>query len=297
MGYALAYMCTGLPIGALEDDLVSFGKDSRQFGAPYTVQQVFLIFRQAIQNLRNLSDNPTLLKGEVMDQDEELKKVEGYGKTMTLRDINTMRLMLSCVYGDWETAEEMMDMLEPFMDTLEPFVVRSHLRRTYVGLAGFALSGKGGLKKRKYLNMAKKVLKSFTQEMKFGSVNAFPVVAMLEAEASPSKEKYDRAITACARLGLVHHEAYMCERAGDYFFKRNDEGWSEFYVAQAILLYGEWGATGKAGALTSDFSHILKRSSLRDSVNTALQGRTRYSSKELDSLREINWDSFVINNY
>merc|ERR1712137_472728 len=107
--------------------------------------------------------------------------------------------------------------------------------------------------------------KFFTTDMKYGSVNAFPIVTMFEAEESPSKEKYDKAIKACARLGLVHHEAYMCERAGDFFLEQNDEGWGEHYLAEAILLYGEWGATGKADCLTDDYSSILRRSSLRES--------------------------------
>lgn len=296
LAYSTAYLCVGLPLASIESDLISFAEDAKQFGSPYTVQQVFLFFRQAIANLQNKVDHPTVLTGGVMDQEQELKKVEGHGREMSLRDINTQRLMLSCVYGDWDTAETLMDDLEQYINVTDSFYFRFHYRRCYMGLAGFALSRNASStkKRKKYLAMGKKILKSFTTEMKDGSVNAYPIVAMLEAEESPSKEKYNKAIKACARLGLVHHEAYMCERAGDFFDGQKDEGWSEFYVAQAILLYGEWGATGKADRLTESYSHILTRSSLRESVNSSLQGRSRYSSKELDALRTINWESFSI---
>jgi hypothetical protein len=296
LAYSTGYLNVGLPLASIESDLISFAEDAKQFGSPYTVQQVFLFYRQAIANLQNNVEHPTLLTGEVMDQDKEIKKVDGHGRAMTLRDINTHRLMLCCVYGDWNTAETVMDDLEQYIDVPDGFYLRFHYRRCYMGLAGFALSRSASSmrKRKKYLAMGKKILKSFTTEMKDGSVNAYPIVAMLEAEESPSKEKYDKAIKTCARLGLVHHEAYMCERTGDFFDAQKDEGWSEFYVAQAVLLYSEWGATGKADRLTESYSHILTRSSLRESVNTSLQGRSRYSSKELDSLRTIDWESFSI---
>eukprot|EP00980_Cylindrotheca_fusiformis_P025450 scaffold13741_cov191-Cylindrotheca_fusiformis.AAC.1 len=90
--YVIAYMCVGLPLASLESDLVSFAEDSKRFGSPYTVQQVFLFGRQAIANLQNKVDDPTFLSGNVMDQEEELKKVEGHGREMSLRDINAYRL-------------------------------------------------------------------------------------------------------------------------------------------------------------------------------------------------------------
>ena len=215
---------------------------------------------------------------------------------MTERDINAHRLMLSCVYNDFETAETVLDALDEWIDAQEVFIFRLHYRRCYMGLAGFALSRvcKTAKKRKKYQSIGKKMLKYFTTDMKYGSVNAYPIVSMLEAEESPSKEKYDKAIKACARLGLVHHEAYMCERAGWYFVEMGDDNWSEFYFGQAILLYGEWGANGKAEKLREENSSVLSRSSIRESVNTSLQGRSRYSAKELDSLRVIDWQRFSI---
>eukprot|EP00980_Cylindrotheca_fusiformis_P003353 scaffold747_cov120-Cylindrotheca_fusiformis.AAC.9 len=295
MAYATAYMCVGLPLASLDSDLISFVEDAKHFGSPYTIQQTFLFFRQAIANLQNKVDNPTLLSGNVMDQAEELKKVEGHGRAMSLRDINMHRLMLCCVFGDWCTAEVVMDDLEKYLDTPDAFNMRFHFRRCYMGLAAFGLSreARSTKKRKKYRTIGKKILQSFASDMKDGSVNAFPIVRMLEAEESPSKENYDKAIRACARLGLVHHEAYMCERAGLYFNSRMDERWSEFYLAQAVLLYGEWGATGKAERLTDE--HSLHDSCIQESSNnSSLLGRSRYSSKELDALREINWDSFMV---
>ena len=295
IGYTITYLCVGLPLDAVKSDLLAYTEDCKQYACPYTIQQLMLILHQTILNLQGSVDNPSILQGCVMDQGEELQKVEGLGQKMTLRDINSNRLMLSSVFGDWNTAEALIQALEEYMDAKDGFFMRDHFRRCYLGLAGFALGRKVKSSKyrKKYNDVGKKMLKFFTTEMRYGSVNAYPIVTMLEAEESPSKEKYDKAIKACARLGLVHHEAYMCERAAEFFIEKGDHDWSMFYIAEAILLYGEWGAQGKVDQLTKDYSHILSKiMSLRESVNSSLQGRSRYSSRDLDSLRTIDWDTF-----
>merc|ERR1711976_402557 len=71
-------------------------------------------------------------------------------------------------------------------------------------------------------SMGKKVLQDFEKSLKSGNVNAHPIYLMLDAESSPSKEKYDNAIRGCARLGLIHFEAYLCERAAEMFLEQND---------------------------------------------------------------------------
>lgn len=138
--------------------------------------------------------------------------------------------------------------------SLDPIIVAN----CYVDLA-FAMSGKcpNTENRKKYQDKGEKMSKLFTTDMKNGSVNAYPIVIMLEAEESPSKEKYDAANKASACLGLVHHEAYMCERSGDFFIERENKEWSEFYLVQAILLYGEWGATGKAEKLSGDNPEVV----------------------------------------
>jgi hypothetical protein len=115
LAYFFAYLCIGLPLGPLESDLISYGREASQFGAPVTIQIIFKVLRQTAVNIRNTNNEmPTSLKGEVMDQDEELANVKGNGAAMMLRDINTFRLMLACVYNDWETAEQMVNFLERY---------------------------------------------------------------------------------------------------------------------------------------------------------------------------------------
>jgi hypothetical protein len=93
LAYASVYITVGLPLAPLQADLQLYYQDAKQFGSPYTVQQVFLVFRQAIFNLCQTEvKNPTLLVGEAMDQERELEKVEGHGRKVRSTVFHTLNL-------------------------------------------------------------------------------------------------------------------------------------------------------------------------------------------------------------
>jgi predicted ATPase len=290
VSYAWGYLCVGLPIEPFQSDLLSYGREAKTFKLPYPMQVLFKIWQQAMLHLQTEGcENPTILVGDAMDQEEELTKVQGGGKKMTLRDINTIRLMLACIFNDWDTAQEMIDALEEYHLSFDILISRTYLRTTYLGLASFALGRATGQKK--YRILGKKAIKFFKTEVRRGSVNAFPILAMLEAEKSPSKEGYEKAIKTCARLGLSHHEAYMCERAGVYFLnEEKDEEWSRIYLDLALSLYKDWGASGKVNALRANarYSEVLTPSTAeRKSYNTALKGRRRFSKKDYNLVKAV----------
>mmetsp|Transcript_15602 Transcript_15602/g.34082 ORF Transcript_15602/g.34082 Transcript_15602/m.34082 type:complete len:1190 (-) Transcript_15602:37-3606(-) len=287
--YAFTYLAVGLPLSPLKADLVEYEKEARQFGLPPTLMAMFSIFRQFIVNLQQRGlDDPTIMTGEIMDQEKLLQRFSGNGLRMTKRDLNTFRLVLANIYGDLDTMETLVGDLEQFIDG-DHFVVRSGLRLLAIGLSAFRLNRVNG--KRKLRQLAKRIKKKIQGQLKLGNVNMLPFFQMFEAEESPSKERYDNAIRSCARLGLIHFEAYMCEQAAVWFLEeQNDPDWAEFYMEQAFALYGDWGATGKSQQLKEKYPRLLRSASLRERANAALKGRTRYSSSHTDILAEFDWD-------
>ena len=254
MAYSLVYMCIGLPLGPLEPDVISFGKEAVQFGLSYSVVAMFEIFRQTILNLQTDVETPTVLCGDAMDQEKMLSNLEGNARAMTLRDISTFQLILACIYGDLDTAEKMFEASD-LSSGSDMSLPRVHLRRTYHGLAAFMLGHRRG--KKKYLALGRKIMKEVRSYVKLGSVNEHPILLMLEAEESLSIASYDAAIKACARSGLVHHVAYMNERAGIHLLEKNDEREAEFYLTRAMELYEDWGLSGAS----SNRRHIFKAAS------------------------------------
>ncbi len=289
IGYSTVYLMLGLPLDALKTDLVSYELEARQFRLPETVAVLFKILRQVIMNLQDDVANPAVLKGDAIDEDETLNSLEGPGYQMTKRDLYTHRLLLACIFGSWEIAEMLLEELEPFGSTdISPS--RGLLRKSTRALAAFKLSRKNGKKTKKYRNIGKTILKEVEKDVKNGNVNSYPFYLMLQAEESPSKEKYDQSIRAFARLGFLNYEAYMCEQAGKFFLEKNDVGWGEFYMGHALVLYEEWGARGKANRMKEAHSELLKSSDLNQKASSSLKGRTRYSSEHTDQLKTFHWN-------
>ena len=284
MMYSLCYLCIGLPLRPLENDLARFLSQARQFGRAVSVCAVFQILQQTITNLHGVTvTSPTSLSGDFMDQDTMLDGMEGKSRSMTLRDISTFRLMLSCVFGDWDTAMEMLEIVSsyPFNDMVS---FRGHIRLTYIGLAAVVLGRDRGI--RKYKKLGKTIIKRLTNEVKLGAgVNAHPVLEMLLAEERPSKSRYERASRACGRSGLTHHEAYICERSGLFFLtnRAKDEGWAKYYLGRALALYSEYGANGKVAQMRKQYGTLVSNCGLLRSSSTRMSKAWGRSDKKTSS--------------
>ena len=79
VGYTITYLCVGLSLPAAKSDLVAHTADAIHYGCPYKVEQKMRVIHQTILNLTDDVKNPTVLTGEVMNQDDELEKCEGLG--------------------------------------------------------------------------------------------------------------------------------------------------------------------------------------------------------------------------
>ncbi|KAL3921125.1 MAG: hypothetical protein SGILL_002912, partial [Bacillariaceae sp.] len=294
IGYSSAYFCVGLPLAPLDKDMLKFAKESSDFGMAETVSILFPIFHQTIKNLEVKVPDPSALKGEIFDEVKDVKQFTGQGLEMTKRDINSLKLMLACIFHHWDVAAELVDALEQYFGR-DPFISRSHLRLTYAGVASIVLGRKSEKRRGHYRQLGKKIIKMFKDQIKNGSQNALPVVLMLEALESPSKESFDEAIRICARLGLRQHQALLYEHAGLDFIEKGDEGWGEYYMSQSCNLYNDWGAKAKTEQLKREHESLLKKSSISmSSIGSALQGRSRYTPEHSNRLKEVNWSSSSI---
>ena len=273
MCYAMCYICTGLKLTPLESDVESFGREANQFGRPLSFVAVFHIIRQTILNLQTYNrTDPTKFVGKALNQEEILDKLEGLAKKMTLRDICTFRLMLACIYGNLDAMENLVEIVISFpsADLLE---IRGHLRRTYIAIAAVILGQER--RHKKLAKLGKKLTKEFKQEVRKGSVNAYPIWLMLVALRKPTKARFDESIKVCARSGLKHHEAFITERCG-VFFKNdvNDSEWAGYYLRKAVSLWEAYGAPGKVQQINETYDDIGGSSEAQ--VGTDLSGRRRH---------------------
>lgn len=257
--YGYNYLFVGQPLRHLRTEMQSYGLESRQFGLALSIQTSFPMMQQVVLNLQFKSKNPTTLKGEALDLQAVRKTMEGdvYSKTL-LRDVCTLRLMLSYIYRDFTTAKTILEELDAFK-TYNPSIALSYLRQVFTGLCSFTLSRDESIRRKrraKYYAVGKSCVEYFRKALESGAVNAFPLYKLLLAERSHTKRAYDEAIRVCSRSGLVNFGALANESAALYFFSVDDEDWAMHYMDKAVGLYEEWGAMAKVQALKERYTKL-----------------------------------------
>ena len=192
MNYSLCYLAMGLPLFPLGQDLATFMEEAKQFGLGPSIENGFRILRQTILNLQGKAADPSVLTGDVMDQEVILKEMKGISLENTRLDVATFQLMLACIHGDWDMAERMLHLLEPY-PYHDMVVAQTHNRLTWMGMAAFALGHKlRGMNQLKYLGIGRKILKHFELSVKHGSANAHPVLLFSKLSNRPTKKLMTR---------------------------------------------------------------------------------------------------------
>ena len=171
-------------------------------------------------------------------------------------------------------AEMIVGVMEHFLYK-DFLLVRAEMTRLLVALVAFCCSNQHNSQSKTLRSMGKKIMKTYEEHVKKGSINALPI------------------------MGILHYAAIMCEQAAQYFRHAKDNEWADYYIREALSLYCDWGAEGNAYQLAQQhetlFAHELSLlSSGTKSDNQAcvfaVKGRTRYSASHFESLQDLDWN-------
>jgi predicted ATPase len=217
-------------------------------------------FWQCALNLAGSSEDPTILTGEAMDEEEFLGSNSGSGenKTACLVYFYLIRYWVAFLFNDYELARQMKKELDK---RTASGLTKSHflfyMEILFSGLLSVARFRE--TKKRKRKVEAKQRLKELQKHVKAGMENWSGCYLLLHAEvlglegrAELAKRAYDEAMKAFANSGFIHLQALASEKAADYMLQQGRKTWSDAYIRAAFGLYTEWGALSKA-------EHLMKR--------------------------------------
>uniref|UniRef100_A0A7R9ZP29 Uncharacterized protein n=1 Tax=Craspedostauros australis TaxID=1486917 RepID=A0A7R9ZP29_9STRA len=319
MIYTYCYLSVGLSLSPLESDVSNYLRLATQFNMPPSLQVVFQMFHQTILNLQgegyDMKNHPASLVGDVMDEDDSLIQMKASSQYIpTLRDLSSSRLMLACVFNDYNAMQLNLD-LSVGIEFKDPLTARIGFRALYtalsiyflLGVQGRANSGSGGgskhvgpdvpkinkMKAKMYLKVAKEILRFHEATVKDGNVNAFPALLLMKAAKAQDEGAYGKAIVACGRTGLMHLDAIANEQLARLILRKTgdnpqpkDHSVIENYLVRALELYEDWGATGKVSQLKSEFEFLA--SSRRSKGTTTLKARTRFDARASTMLERVN---------
>ena len=215
---------------------------------------------QGVLNLLGRSEDPVVLTGEAMTQDEFLRDAQERCIPTAKQKVCLVRMELAYLFGDLDLAVEMVEACEKLTATITAHMLYE-VFTFFSGLVYIEQARRTG--KRVYKTKAREIIHKIKHWVKDRDVNCVHKLWLLEAEYATLNLKsknesqrdkimsaYDSAISAATRSGLLRDAAISNERAGIWFESLKDDYWSESYLTKAHTLYREWGATAKADHLS-----------------------------------------------
>lgn len=298
--YASLYFCSGLRLRPLENDtrrlvesLVNHGlEDSRKSVAPLHQMVLNLIGDPDQIDSYESFRNPANLDGEALTKGEiEEWKSRGDMNTALQRSY-LMRLILGYLFSDLKAAEEACKQLREHAIASASFWECE--RYFFEGLLYLSKA----ISNPRYYRKATRFVSLIEKWVRSGAVNCHHMFLIMRAEQAAccregcrklqSKEdrkkiqnKYDEAIAAAGRLGFLHHQALINERAGAFFQRQGDDAWAKIYLVRARELYFRWEAFALVKHIENKYDVYFKECSTLES-HPAGDGFLRATSRLFD---------------
>jgi hypothetical protein len=297
IGYSIVYYHCGLQLDPFEKDMRRFTEVLEDYGQTYFLA-IYKTHVQFILNLMGQSDDPTILTGEAMDQEECLRMWTKDPNSRALQLLRLNRMILAYFFDDLPLADKMAsELCHPVKFGPGAWLAPRFL---FEGLIAFGLA-KSTRHRRRYQRRGLRFLRTLEKFVRNGNVNCHHMMLLLRAElaslnsrSDPEKVQraYGDAIMAAGKLGFMHHQAVGNELAGVYFLEqRKDRAWASTYLSRARELFDQWGAKAKVQHMDKKYNELMVCSNELLLRSRALSARTRFDENQMASRsrREIEF--------
>ena len=209
----------------------------------------FNVTWQLCLNLMGHAEDPLVLTGEAMDEDDYAERASGKSIHL-LPFLMAHRIILYGYYGAYEKGAE----LALQVGDLQKEIPGAALVVMCACMNGLSLCHMARVTgKRKYKKGAKQFQNKIKAWLAHGNPNLqhwdcllTAEVAALQGKVHIAKRNYETAIIVAARSGFIQDAALSSERYGEFLLndlKEKDDGL--YRLQQTIRYFGEWGAKGK----------------------------------------------------
>lgn len=248
--------CSGRNLSLLAKDAELYGKQMEDYG-----------MLNHLQNLRSVQLLISELRGVTKREPETSTGNQNSGGN-TLRNnfchAIKDRLRGAAFFGDWEWGA---DLGRQHIDLIGKVLLGQYASvvATFVtSLCCFEVARQHhGLHKKKYLRVAMKNYKAIHEWCDKGNPNTQHCLCLLRAENANCKgrndravELYKQAILLAGRSGFNHDQALAYERLAALHVRMQDFVSARYSLEDALRLYEEWGAAGKAQLLQEEIEKL-----------------------------------------
>jgi predicted ATPase len=260
-----AHAMFGVVVGMALDDLTTemegYCDFCREFNQEAVLMEI-LPFLQLSMNLMGGSENPVVLSGEAMREDEFLHRLEVMNEGSVAKIMMTYaKIMLLYLFGELELADVERRKITPTRDAISTYYMK-YLNYFFSAMICLGLAHKG--RKRYYKRQAKFYVDKLREYAALGSVNSVPLLKLVEAERKSldpknkdAEKDFQTAISMAGRCGYRLVKAMACERAGEYLLDR-DRARAADYLQDAVEELTEYRAFGKVQQMKEKYRGIIQ---------------------------------------
>lgn len=284
MAFLILYFCCGLDLRPLYKDVVATLNMATSMD-----QRVHLgLFRPTAQMLFNLmgrSEDPLVLTGEAMNQEEFWEEYKSSPHWRAAECFRRCRLCLAVYFSDFVLAHKLVARLS-YPDGP---ICMTPLVALFTGVTAFEMYRSTG--RRKHLHEGRVHVRKLDSLARGGNPNCHHMLLLLRAEEKAlrpnydARDDFDQAIKAAGRLGVLHNQALANERAAIHCLRINDTDYAMTYLARAADLYERWGATAKVEQMKHYYAGMLDDSSFSMSSSQCFKLQTPLADKLEQSRR------------
>jgi predicted ATPase len=253
---AMAFYC-GQPLVHLEEDLRFLAKRAVEMNRGQVVAVVRTLL-QLLQNLLGRSDNPLILSGDTMNEEDMIADNLATRNQLGARYLNFARLILFVHMANWVACAGLIQQV--LKNEKSSPLEMNWISSFYCGVASFELAKR--TRRRRYRTIGRTIVKRMAAWVDAGVVNCEPLLLILKAEematlarAPPSKvlEAYDEAIASCRVHNVPHYEALSNERAADSLIADWQYSDARGYAKEAYSLHETWQCDAKLQSLSTKY--------------------------------------------
>ena len=215
---------------------------------------------QIALNLMGCAENPAILTGEAMNEDEMEQFIQSHENVVIAYNHDLIRLQLATFFESYPRMKKYLKKVDRFLISIRGSFMQ-YASPFMIGLCNYCLYRKFG--KRKYRVRGRQLCRVVERMANQGCENAIPFYLLLEAERLSLLGDKDAAIGAYEAAfangrqnGSLCYEAMSYERAAIALAPDLPELASE-YMLQATELWKSWEAHGKVEMLEFKYHHLI----------------------------------------
>lgn len=235
-----------------------------------------LTFTQAIHNLRGLSDDPSVLRGEQLT-DREIKEITETGHGTARMAIHFLQMILCVLFRRYEAAVKEAAHAQQYLSSIQG----SFASTRSVFFDSLAHMGCYSKKppniQKQFLARVRRNQKTIKKATESAPMNNKHLYKLVQAECcrvlnqhEKAQEYYETAISMAKTNGYLNDMALALETTANYYLEKGNQRIGRAHLTESLEAYSKWGAVAKANDIVSsypllNFQHRASDTSTRKS--------------------------------